>query len=385
MQRRDFLRWSAAGSCGLALGASFWRRAYASPAVAGPSPYGPISDAPDANGLRLPAGFTSRVIARSGAPVAATGYVWHGAPDGGACFATPDGGWIYTSNSELPIIGGASMIAFDGAGNVVGARNILSGTNVNCAGGPTPWGTWLSCEEWELGRVWECFLDGRPARMHKDLGTFAHEAVALDPVRRRVYLTEDQPNGRFYRHIPRTWGDLSSGTLSAARVTWDTDQRLGGTVRWREVPDDLSARVWPFSTVTTGFHGGEGCWYDDGLVYFATKGDNRVWTYDAATERLEVIYDAALTPDAPLRGVDNIVVATSGDLYVAEDGGDMQLCILTPDRVVAAFLELEGHPGSEITGPAFNPDGDRLYFSSQRGTSNDPRAGVTFEVTGPFR
>jgi secreted PhoX family phosphatase len=156
-------------------------------------------------------------------------------------------------------------------------------------------------------------------------------------------------------------------------------------VRWREVPDDISARAWPMSTYTTGFNGGEGCWYDDGLIYFTTKGDNRVWTYDAATDRLEVIYDVALTPDAALRGVDNIVVSRSGDLYVAEDGGDMQICIITPDRVVAPFLELEGHDGSEITGPAFNPSGDKLYFSSQRGQNNNVTSGVTFEVTGPFR
>ncbi|HWO23595.1 MAG TPA: alkaline phosphatase PhoX [Kofleriaceae bacterium] len=367
------------------LGSSFWRRAYASPAVPGPSPYGPLYASPDANGLRLPAGFSSRVIARAGSPVASTGLVWHAAPDGGACFPRPNGGWAYTSNSELPLTGGASVIEFDSAGNIIAARNILSGTTSNCAGGPTPWGTWLSCEEWELGHVWECFLDGSPAKEHHDLGTFAHEAVAIDPVRRRLYLTEDQSNGRFYRHIPSTWGDLSSGKLYAARVSWDNSQRLGGTVSWREVPDDVSARTWPISTYTTGFNGGEGCWYDDGLIYFTTKGDNRVWTYDAATERIEVIYDVALTPDAALRGVDNIVVSSSGDLYVAEDGGDLQICIITPDRVVAPFLQLEGHTGSEITGPAFNPRGDKLYFSSQRGQNNNVLSGVTFEVTGPFR
>ena len=101
------------------------------------------------------------------------------------------------------------------------------------------------------------------------------------------------------------------------------------------------------------------------------------------TRRLEAIYDAA-RDGGPLRGVDNIVVSRSGDLYVAEDGGDMQICIITPQRVVAAFLELEGHDGSEITGPAFSPAGDRLYFSSQRGLGNQG-IGMTFEVTGPFR
>ena len=64
----------------------------------------------------------------------------------------------------------------------------------------------------------------------------------------------------------------------------------------------------------------------------------------------------------------------------------MEICIITPDGVVAPFLRVDGHDGSEITGPAFSPDGTRLYFSSQRGTgggSTDP--GMTFEVAGPFR
>ena len=103
-----------------------------------------------------------------------------------------------------------------------------------------------------------------------------------------------------------------------------------------------------------------------------------------ATRRLEVIYDAALHMDSPLRGVDNIVVSRSGDIYVAEDGDNMQICLITRERVVAPFLELEGHDGSEITGPAFSPAGDRLYFSSQRGLGN-AGTGMTFEVQGPFR
>ena len=87
----------------------------------------------------------------------------------------------------------------------------------------------------------------------------------------------------------------------------------------------------------------------------------------------------------PLPGRDNIVVSRSRDIYVAEDGDDMQLCLITPQRVVAPFLEVEGHDRSEITGPAFNPAGDRLYFSSQRGRDDNHGVGMTFEVRGPFR
>ncbi|WP_030910112.1 hypothetical protein [Streptosporangium amethystogenes] len=101
--------------------------------------------------------------------------------------------------------------------------------------------------------------------------------------------------------------------------------------------------------------------------FFTTEGDNRVWAYDTENEHLGVVYDA----DAPLNGVDNITGTPSGDLYVAEDGGDMQINLITPERIVIPVLRIAGHARSEITGPAFSPGGDRLHFSSQRGARGD--------------
>lgn len=73
-------------------------------------------------------------------------------------------------------------------------------------------------------------------------------------------------------------------------------------------------------------------------------------------------------------------------MFVAEDGGNMEMCIITAAGTVSPFLRINGQSGSEITGPAFSPDGGRLYFSSQRGTSgNTLGGGITYEVTGPFR
>jgi secreted PhoX family phosphatase len=343
---------------------------------------------PDANGVRLPQGFRSRILARSGEPVSGTSYVWHGSPDGGATFAAEDGGWIYVSNSELLPTGGAGALRFDPAGEIVDAYPILSGTLVNCAGGPTPWGTWLSCEEWERGQVWECDPHGREAAVpHPALGVFQHEAVAVDPVHGQLYLTEDRGDGRFYRFTPERAMqgrlDLSSGMLEVARVAGEVE----GDVDWLPVPDASAASTPTRQQVpqSTAFRGGEGIWYHDGVVYFTTKGDNRVWAYDTVAATIHIVYDDDFFAAAELTGVDNIVGSSAGDLLVAEDGGNMQIVAHTPAGVLVPIVQIVGHERSEVTGPAFDLTGNRLYFSSQRGaTNNFLTGGVTYEVAGPF-
>ena len=185
---------------------------------------GPLG-APDANGVRLPAGFRARVIARTREHVVAgKEYVWHASPDGGATFETEDGGWIYVSNSEETRGGGAGAVRFDRTGAIVDGYAILSNTSTNCAGGPTPWSTWLSCEEIAKGQVHECDPRGeRSAIVRPALGTFKHEAVTINPLRHHVYLTEDEPDGCFYRFVPDALGthgfaDLSAGRLEVAVV-----------------------------------------------------------------------------------------------------------------------------------------------------------------------
>ena len=382
MDRRAFLGTTLLGVGSLALGGSLWR------STAGPmtattaavGPYGPLLPA-DGNGVRLPKGFTSRLVARTGEPVANSSYLWHPAPDGGACFRDSTG-WIYVSNSEVWQTGGASAIRFGADGSITDAYRILAGTDRNCAGGPTPRGTWLSCEEVSRGGMYETDPGGeRAAVVRPAMGRFTHEAAAVDPVRRVVYLTEDEPDGCFYRFVPSAWPDLAEGSLQVL-CQQDADQ----PVTWTVVPAP-SAQEHPTRDQVpdaTRFDGGEGAWYGQDACWFTTKGDNRVWRYDAARARLAVIYSGDSVA-AQLDNVDNITLSTSGEVFVAEDGPNMQICTITGGNRVATFLSITGHRDSEVAGPAFSPDGSRLYFSSQRGPSGHDDDGIKYEVTGPFR
>ncbi|MET0133963.1 MAG: alkaline phosphatase PhoX [Kibdelosporangium sp.] len=385
MERRSLLRVGIAGAAAAAFGGASWREAFAATAQPGPSPYGALLPA-DANSVMLPNNFTSRIIARSGQQVTGTSYTWHPAPDGGACFA--DGtGWIYVSNSEVALTGGVGAVKFDANATIVGAYRTLSNTSVNCAGGATPWNTWLSCEEVDRGRVYETDPWGANAAVARPaMGRFKHEACAADPDRQVIYLTEDVTDGCLYRFTPDTWGDLSAGRLD---VLIGSNSQTSGAVTGRQVPDPDGSPTATRSQVSGAkrFNGGEGCYYANGICWFTTKGDNRVWAYDAANSTISLTYDDSLVTSGtpPLTGVDNVTRSSAGDLFVAEDGGNMEICIITPDGIVAPFLRVNGQSSSEITGPAFSPDGTRLYFSSQRGTSGSSSGGITYEVTGPFR
>ena len=173
------------------------------------------------------------------------------------------------------------------------------------------------------------------------------------------------------------------------------------SVTWREVPDpNLITQGKTTRTQVpeaTRFDGGEGLWYHEGIIYFTTKGDKKVWAYDARSQTLDILYHHSLAPDAALNAVDNVTVSPYGDVYVCEDGGNMEIVLITPKRVVAPFCRLgfpdgsvaTDHQGSEMAGVVFDPSGTRMYFSSQRAYPHVPGTpaadGALYEVEGPFR
>ena len=394
--RRAFIQTGLAAAGAFALGPAFWREALAAPAKPGVGPYGPPVGSPNEFGLILPEGFSSRLIAKGGAPVVGTTYDFPIFPDGASTYPLDDGGWILAVNSETPIPGdgptppigpgtlgggGASGLRFGPDGTVRDGYRILSNTSTNCAGGKTPWGTWMSCEEVDGGYVWECDPTGRDRATRREaMGTFKHEAVAVDPGGKRIYLTEDTGDGGFYRFTPDRYPDCSSGLLEIAFVD------VNGVVHWNRVPDPSAASKPTRKQVgMTEFKRGEGIWFDSGIVYVATTGDNKIHAYDPVSETIEVVYDQKVG-DGPLNGVDNVTAAPSGDIYVCEDNGTNQIDIgiLTPEGEVARFLTASGslHEMSELTGVCFDPSGKRMYFGSQRAFGGP---GALFEVTGPFR
>ncbi len=205
--------------------------------------------------------------------------------------------------------------------------------------------------------------------------------MAVDTLNDCFYLTEDARDGGLYRFRPQNnLPDLTAGVLEIASVT---ETNGGLYVSWHEVPDP-QAKVAPTRLQVAQSHpfrGAEGIVIQGNKAYFSTKHDNRVWSYDVQSHQLEIIYDIATSSNPILSGADNVTIIATGYVLVAEDRGNLQIVVLTPDDRVIPLLQLVGHDQSEVTGPAFDPLHQRLYFSSQRGTSGVSAGGITFEIS----
>lgn len=406
---------------------------------------------PDPEGvLDLPAGYRYRVISRTGSRMA-DGFLVPGMPDGMAAFAAPGGrlrlvrnheldgdrarrtgspfgernvllsdalrtSMLYDGGGELPSLGGTTTLVYNPASGAVEREHLsLVGTERNCAGGTTPWGSWLSCEEStaragdvrgkDHGYVFEvpAALDTLAAPLPlKALGRFNHEAAVVDPRSGIVYLTEDRPEGLFYRFIPRTPARLADGGRLEALALADAkgaDTRNWGARAGALPPGEkLLVRWLPLSDVDTPeddlrqrghaagaavFARGEGLWWGQGELYFTcTSGGaqqaGQVFRYRPARSSggtLELFVESG--DKALFANADNLTVTPWGDLLVCEDTD--RSCALVGIRPDGSLYRLAHNPynGSELAGVCFAPDGRTLFLNIQR-------TGLTLAITGPF-
>jgi secreted PhoX family phosphatase len=297
----------------------------------------------------------------------------------------------------------------------------LGGTDTNCAGGPTPWGSWLSCEEcfeWpgrveflqtpahrekSHGYVFEVPAGADeliPARPIRAMGRFVHEACAVDPATGVVYMTEDQHHSLFYRYVPNVAGKLYEGGQLQALVV--DDKAMSAThnwaypairlnrpisVHWVNLDDvDTVEDVLRENGVAQGaatFARGEGLTFaGDRLAFACTIGGpaqlGQVFTYkptSAESGRLELIAEA--THDSLLQNADNMTMAPWGDLVVCEDTtGNCGLVGIRPDGRQYRF-GYNPYTDSELAGVCFSPDGKTLFVNIQY-------PGMTLAITGPW-
>jgi hypothetical protein len=478
IDRRRFIAGSAAAVAGGAALAGPFAGFVAGPVAAAPQPtLGPVEDLRDGVvRLWLPNGFQYRSFHDTEQPVTLDdGTVLPGRHDGMAAFRGRHGNVVLVRNHEVnnPVPafgdatkaydpqtgGGTTTIEVTRHGEVVHAFTSLNGTQMNCSGGPMPWGSWITCEETVNGPdvgpdftgasnvtlakphgfIFEVPAGGESNREPiTAAGRFAHEAVAFDPFRGTLYLTEDNfgfPSG-FFRYLPdehplqrRRLGNSGRLQMLAVAGVPQADlaatQPEGATYRTTWVDIDDPSPSFPYTPGQTApttndeainYVGGQGraqgaAWfsrlegavYDRGVVYFTStqgggpaepgpsdtvqgfgNGSGQVWGYDTSSGRLRLIFQSP-GPEV-LDFPDNVTTSKRGTLVLCEDStGDNFLRGLSrhgelSDIALNRLVGSNGLPrfGDEFAGATFSPDGHTLFVNIQASR------GLTIAIWGPW-
>jgi secreted PhoX family phosphatase len=451
--RRQFVKMLGAGAMVAPLAALVSRGAHAAPSF-GPG-FGPLAPAlplntadlwvPGAYDLRniplvtLPRDFRYWVISGTG-QMMSDGTLVPGDHDGMAAFRGAGGTTVLVRNHELSnreakfgnlagadvhaaykfdayANGGTTTLVLDDEGRLLRDYASLGGTNNNCAGGPTPWGSWLTCEEntsipnatlstyqKRHGYVFEVPAHTGSAVLAQPItgmGRFSHEATATDPRTGITYETEDTGDSLFYRYRPHQAGNLlGGGVLEALKLKGSSESVNTGrgflgrlnqplAVEWVAIdnPDpvdntaSMSTRAQGQAKGAARFVRGEGAWYGNGLVYFVSTsggdiGAGQIWAYDPAADTLTLVVES--TDRAVLDAPDNITLGPDGRLYLFEDGGNGNHIVgVNADGELFRVAENAFNSG-EFCGGCFSHNGRFMFVNIQS-------PGLTLVIEGPWR